>query len=103
MLLPCCSCAPAQLSYHVCVEVVILHPLVLSGHSCLFHVLQAVKDKGYTLYSFDELMKLGAEKPAKPVPPKPDDISTIMYTSGTTGAYIVCVDICACVRVCVFF
>lgn len=28
---------------------------------------------------------MGEEKPAEPVPPKPEDLCTIMYTSGTTG------------------
>jgi acyl-coenzyme A synthetase/AMP-(fatty) acid ligase len=47
--------------------------------------LQAVKDKGYSLFSFDELKKLGAAKPVEPVPPSPEDLCTIMFTSGTTG------------------
>ena len=32
-------------------------------------------------------MALGEKKPAEPVAPKPEDIATIMYTSGTTGAH----------------
>lgn len=35
--------------------------------------------------SFDELRKLGAEKPFDPVPPSPEDLACIMYTSGSTG------------------
>ncbi|KAF2877492.1 hypothetical protein BDV95DRAFT_482306 [Massariosphaeria phaeospora] len=35
--------------------------------------------------SFDELVKLGEQNPAKPVAPKPDDLACIMYTSGSTG------------------
>jgi long-chain acyl-CoA synthetase len=35
--------------------------------------------------SFDELMAKGKAAPAEPVPPKPEDLCTIMYTSGTTG------------------
>lgn len=35
--------------------------------------------------SFDELIKLGQENPAEPVPPKADDLACIMYTSGSTG------------------
>ncbi|PNW73635.1 hypothetical protein CHLRE_13g566650v5 [Chlamydomonas reinhardtii] len=46
---------------------------------------KAAKDLGYVVHSFDELLALGAAKPAEPVPPKPDDLCTIMYTSGTTG------------------
>jgi long-chain acyl-CoA synthetase len=35
--------------------------------------------------SFDELVKLGQENPAEPVPPQADDLACIMYTSGSTG------------------
>jgi long-subunit acyl-CoA synthetase (AMP-forming) len=35
--------------------------------------------------SFRELQDLGRKKVAAPEPPKPSDLSTIMYTSGTTG------------------
>ncbi|KAF2734572.1 acetyl-CoA synthetase-like protein [Polyplosphaeria fusca] len=37
------------------------------------------------IMSFDELVKLGEENPADPVPPKADDLACIMYTSGSTG------------------
>ena len=33
------------------------------------------------------LQKLGKENPIEPQPPSPDDLATICYTSGTTGAY----------------
>ncbi|KAL4927654.1 long-chain fatty acid-CoA ligase FAA1 [Aspergillus undulatus] len=35
--------------------------------------------------SFEDLRKLGEENPADPVPPTPEDICCIMYTSGSTG------------------
>jgi long-chain acyl-CoA synthetase len=35
--------------------------------------------------SFDELIKMGEQSPAEPVPPKADDLACIMYTSGSTG------------------
>ncbi|KAH8690803.1 putative fatty acid activator Faa4 [Talaromyces proteolyticus] len=35
--------------------------------------------------SFDELHKLGEENPVDPVPPAPEDLFCIMYTSGSTG------------------
>ena len=38
------------------------------------------------LISFPDLMKLGKENPVDPVPPSPDDLACIMYTSGSTGA-----------------
>ena len=52
---------------------------------------QADKDKftsahpNTKLLSFDELVKLGEEHPAEPIPPKADDLACIMYTSGSTG------------------
>jgi long-chain acyl-CoA synthetase len=33
-----------------------------------------------------EVRKLGEHNPVKPVPPHPDDLCCLMYTSGTTGA-----------------
>jgi len=36
--------------------------------------------------SFDELRKLGSDNPYDPVPPSPEDLACIMYTSGSTGA-----------------
>lgn len=38
-----------------------------------------------TIMSYDELIKLGEEHPAEPVPPKAEDLACIMYTSGSTG------------------
>ncbi|KAL4794772.1 hypothetical protein BDV19DRAFT_183388 [Aspergillus venezuelensis] len=35
--------------------------------------------------SFEDLRKLGEENPAEPVPPAPEDVCCIMYTSGSTG------------------
>ncbi len=60
---------------------------------CMSHHTQTVKDKGLSLYSMEEFKKLGAEKPAEAVPPSPEDLCTIMYTSGTTG-------VCVCARTC---
>ncbi|KAF2201542.1 acetyl-CoA synthetase-like protein [Delitschia confertaspora ATCC 74209] len=37
------------------------------------------------IMSFDELVKIGEEHPAEPIPPKADDLACIMYTSGSTG------------------
>jgi len=39
-----------------------------------------------TVTSFSDLVKMGEEKMVDPVPPKPDDLCCIMYTSGSTGA-----------------
>lgn len=35
--------------------------------------------------TFDDFLQLGMSNPAPATPPKPTDLSTIMYTSGTTG------------------
>jgi long-chain acyl-CoA synthetase len=35
--------------------------------------------------SFPELRKSGADNPKEPVPPSPEDLACIMYTSGSTG------------------
>ncbi|EAS66934.1 fatty acyl-CoA synthetase [Dictyostelium discoideum AX4] len=45
------------------------------------------KELGVTLYTYDEIMKKGKEANGKHkhTPPTPDTLSTIMYTSGTTG------------------
>ena len=37
------------------------------------------------ILSYDELIKRGKENPVDPVPPTPDDLACIMYTSGSTG------------------
>jgi long-chain acyl-CoA synthetase len=37
------------------------------------------------ILSFEELRKLGEANPVDPVPPGPDDLCCIMYTSGSTG------------------
>lgn len=38
-----------------------------------------------TIMSFEELRKLGEDNPEDPVPPDPEDLCCIMYTSGSTG------------------
>eukprot|EP00899_Mesostigma_viride_P000325 jgi/Mesvir1/10293/Mv16422-RA.1 len=40
---------------------------------------------GKKLYTWDDFLALGAENPVPPSPAKPEDLCTIMYTSGTTG------------------
>ncbi|OAT11529.1 long-chain acyl-CoA synthetase [Blastomyces gilchristii SLH14081] len=37
------------------------------------------------IMSFEELRNLGEENPVDPVPPTPEDLCAIMYTSGSTG------------------
>ena len=40
------------------------------------------------MLKFDDLAAAGKARPAPAVPPKPEDYCTIMYTSGTTGAFV---------------
>lgn len=40
---------------------------------------------GLTLYSYEETEKLGASNFHEPIPPKPEDLAILMYTSGTTS------------------
>lgn len=38
-----------------------------------------------TVLSIEDVRKSGQDKPVEPVPPKPEDLCCIMYTSGSTG------------------
>ena len=40
---------------------------------------------GLDVYTWEDFIELGRKHPAEPIPPKPQDLCTIMYTSGTTG------------------
>lgn len=46
----------------------------------------AMDGSGIPLYSFEEFMAEGRKELKPPVPPAPEDLCTIMYTSGTTGS-----------------
>jgi len=54
------------------------------------------------LFGFEELEKLGEEHFISPIPPKPDDLAILMYTSGTTsrpkGVMISHKNICAVIQ-----
>ncbi|KAG4300723.1 hypothetical protein PCK1_003152 [Pneumocystis canis] len=45
----------------------------------------AKKVEGIKIISYEELISLGKENPVDPVPPSPDDLLCIMYTSGSTN------------------
>ncbi|KAI8107268.1 hypothetical protein M9434_001911 [Picochlorum sp. BPE23] len=48
--------------------------------------MDAVRNHGMFVYTWDEFLNLGRENPLeKESPPSPEDIACIMYTSGTTG------------------
>ena len=53
------------------------------------HVTMPVQDMqekaGLEVYTWADFIELGRKHPAEPIPPKPQDLCTIMYTSGTTG------------------
>ncbi|XP_046419326.1 long-chain-fatty-acid--CoA ligase 5 isoform X1 [Neodiprion pinetum] len=46
---------------------------------------QRAKNRGVELLRFDEVERLGSQKDYPEVPPRPTDLCTICYTSGTTG------------------
>lgn len=47
---------------------------------------QSLKDAGFTVHSWEDLLALGRASPVEPSHrPRADDLCTIMYTSGTTG------------------
>ena len=46
---------------------------------------EIAQQAGVRVLSWDEMLALGRGAPAEAIPPKPEDLCTIMYTSGTTG------------------
>jgi len=46
---------------------------------------KGIKSLGCKVLSLEELGEMGRRSPSDAVPPTPDDLCTIMYTSGTTG------------------
>ncbi|OMJ17647.1 Long-chain-fatty-acid-CoA ligase 1, partial [Smittium culicis] len=48
-------------------------------------LLQWAKSKNVILFDMYQIERMGSKNPIKHHPPKPSDIYTIMYTSGTTG------------------
>lgn len=50
-------------------------------------LLQAAKLSGTKVFGLAELEQLGSKQIVPAEPPKPSDLSTIMYTSGTTGEH----------------
>jgi acyl-coenzyme A synthetase/AMP-(fatty) acid ligase len=60
-----------------------LKTIVYWGAGSDASAVEALRD--VSVYGWDEFMALGRQKPFEPVPPKPEDVTCIMYTSGTTG------------------
>ena len=46
--------------------------------------LQETEALGMSVFSFEAFAQLGSERPSPANPPQPEDLCTIMYTSGTT-------------------
>eukprot|EP01129_Flabellula_baltica_P009377 TRINITY_DN381_c0_g1_i1.p1 TRINITY_DN381_c0_g1~~TRINITY_DN381_c0_g1_i1.p1 ORF type:complete len:706 (+),score=169.78 TRINITY_DN381_c0_g1_i1:25-2142(+) len=65
-------------------EVPTLHFVISNGHPS-DEMIQKAEEAGLIIITFDELIERGKKNPVEPVPPKADDISLIMYTSGSTG------------------
>lgn len=47
--------------------------------------LQRARSRGVEIHTFDDVEALGAKGNHPEVPPRPEDLCTICYTSGTTG------------------
>ncbi|KAG6621302.1 putative long-chain-fatty-acid-CoA ligase [Phytophthora cinnamomi] len=45
----------------------------------------AAEERGVKVWTLDDVVEIGKNHPAEADPPKPEDLSTICYTSGTTG------------------
>ncbi|GMF34863.1 unnamed protein product [Phytophthora fragariaefolia] len=48
--------------------------------------VEEAKGRGVEIWSLEEVVSAGKNHPAEADPPKPEDLSTICYTSGTTGS-----------------
>ena len=46
--------------------------------------MQTTISLGIRLFEFEEFARVGSANPSPPEPPQPEDLCTIMYTSGTT-------------------
>ena len=47
--------------------------------------MQAAEAACIKVHSWEEFLGMGRAQPVEAIPPKPEDLCTIMYTSGTTG------------------
>jgi long-chain acyl-CoA synthetase len=61
-----------------------LKAVILIGEATDAH-RELAKEVGLDFFTFDEIEKAGANEPADPRPPQPDDLAILMYTSGTTS------------------
>lgn len=64
-----------------------LHYLIVMENVIPDDVIESAKKIGAKVMTFNDLMRLGQDQPRLHLqPPKPEDLATICYTSGTTGA-----------------
>ncbi len=68
-----------------------LKNLVIFGSELPADKKETAKQLGVNVYTFNEVLDLGKNNPLEDVPPSPDSLSTIMYTSGTVLFIIVLV------------
>lgn len=64
--------------------------IVIINEDCIFSTGHEIEDfrnnnPDLQVLTYEELRKLGQENMVDPVPPKPEDLYCIMYTSGSTG------------------
>lgn len=59
------------------------HIIVVNGFSN--ETKELAVEKGVELKTLKEIEELGVKNPAEVLPPKPEDVATVCYTSGTTG------------------
>lgn len=62
-----------------------LTTLIIYGDVISDKLKESAGAKNVKLIPFSDVIKMGSESDAKPVPPTADDIATLCYTSGTTG------------------
>lgn len=83
--LPHCLQLPTLTSHSMCAVFFSCHTDALSLTTTTTPPCQAARSTGSQVLSWAEAEAQGSSKPVAPEPPKPSDLSTIMYTSGTTG------------------
>lgn len=59
--------------------------VVMQEKTLTKEIVEAGKRAGVAVHTFTEMMEIGQTKLHNPVPPRPDTICTVCYTSGTTG------------------
>jgi len=73
------SIQPGQISH------VIVIPNLISKPKNKDELIEKIKNMGYQVESYADLLEKGKERNQNLVNPTPKDLATIMYTSGTTG------------------